>query len=295
MKYKIYCGDKQYKIPNIKLNGYGDLIKAPWEEDVAIKLLDGDTLYITKTLWEGESPTLLFSLESGYCCSVFYDDTVNNDVISQSGDSGWICDWNTLGGFDAIIRIYKFGDYESVYDIEGDIGSLIDSEVICRKHGKLVAVLKYLDGPDGEYWRVIDPTASLIGQTIALPKMNDEIFISNMARVMGNELGYYYVFESGAESIGFLKDTFSNTYLYQSQAGWFAPYRGPQEDDELVIYQCGTGWYDWQEYTGNSFTEFNHTDPAVFEWFNSNLGKPLILRYNGTTWDLIQEGDRNDF
>jgi hypothetical protein len=29
MKYKIYCGDKQYKIPNVKLNGYGDVVKAP--------------------------------------------------------------------------------------------------------------------------------------------------------------------------------------------------------------------------------------------------------------------------
>ena len=38
MKYKIYCNNKEYKVPSATVYGYGDVIKAPWGEDVAIRL-----------------------------------------------------------------------------------------------------------------------------------------------------------------------------------------------------------------------------------------------------------------
>ena len=54
MKYKIYSNGKYYKIPNQEVNTFGDLITAEWDKEVAIRLLDGDTLYLTKTMYDGD-------------------------------------------------------------------------------------------------------------------------------------------------------------------------------------------------------------------------------------------------
>lgn len=298
MKYKIYCGDKQYKIPKVKLNGYGDVVKAPWGEDVALKLLDGDTVYLKKD-WDIDGngmPVLYINLESGNCCSVFYSSPANGSVY-QTGYN-WICQNDILAGDSGdVIRIYKFGDESFIYDT-GLESTDFYAENNCKKYGTLVAIIAFIYDNDGdEAWRLVDPNnVTYNGQWIDLPAMNDRLFISSMAYTEDG-FGFYYLFESGAEGVGFLKDAYSDSIYMESYEGWFGGERLPQVDDEIWIYQCGDGWYEFQEdreeYFKDSFFDFQ----TVIPWFNIYLGQPIIVRYNEDThrWDLIQEGDRNDF
>ena len=38
MKYKIYCNNKEYKVPSATVYGYGDVIPIVFGEDVAVRL-----------------------------------------------------------------------------------------------------------------------------------------------------------------------------------------------------------------------------------------------------------------
>lgn len=38
MKYKIYCNNKEYKVPSATVYGYGDVFPIKLGEDVAVRL-----------------------------------------------------------------------------------------------------------------------------------------------------------------------------------------------------------------------------------------------------------------
>ena len=295
MKYTIYSNGKSYKIPNQNI-AFGNLIKAEWEKEIAIKLSDGDTLYLTKTLYDDSGwHTLLVSLESGLCCSAFYLDPAN-DCIAQCGDSGWMSSEWLLTDSDAILRIYKFGDYENTYDLDS---AEVNDEKWCRKHGYLAAILKFIVDYDTneEYWYIIDPNNPISGQNIYLPNMQDTLFISKWAKTEDGP-GFYYTFESGAEGVGFFipDGDIPNGYI-ESYEGWFGSTDFYAEGSRLLIFQCGDGLYEYFEYYKNDGIYWDDWDDqqATLDWMYEEFGIPIELSYDGTKWNLLQEGTRNDF
>lgn len=292
MKYKIYCNNKEYKVPSATVYGYGDVIKAPWHEDVAIKLWDGDTLYIrTDDEDDGGSNYVIYtSLESGNAHGVFY---ISQDGSITQSSYNWVCSGEVLQNYGDYIRIYKFGDYEDIYDTE--IGDNAGSEWDCRTHGSLVIILKFdRDAQGNNVWRLIDPSiAKYNGQWIDLLTMNERLFISSYARTRYGENGFYYIFESGNEGLGLLVDRSDTSVYCESFCGWFGNC-SPNEDFDLYVYHCGEGFYETDLY--GSIQDYYDWD-EVNNFFLSQNIQPTILRYNADTelWYLVQEGTRYDY
>jgi hypothetical protein len=134
MKYKIYSNGKSFKIPNQQLNGYGEVVLSPHDTEVALSLIDGDILYITRGESDFGYRLFTWSLESGCSTSLFYInvDYKSLNQFSQIYQGGF----NYLSFEDlyepALIRIYKFGSTENgfgdIYEIEGVEGACASDE-----------------------------------------------------------------------------------------------------------------------------------------------------------------------
>lgn len=293
MKYKIYCNNKEYKVPSATVYGYGDVIPIVFGEDVAVRLWDGDIAYLKKDYADnGDDYALYFSLESGYCSSVFYINPIDG-WIDQSA-YGWICSGDTFQEYGHFLRIYKFGEYEDIYDTE--IGDNVYAEDSCRKHGTLVGILQFTTNVNGEeVWRFLDPTiVQYNGQWLELPTMRERLFISSFAQTRDGD-GYYYLFESGTEGLGLIKDRDSTNVYAESYRGWFGD-GYPAADRELYIYHCGD-LYDFMDYHNADYPDNFFDFDGLNSYFANYNIQPTILRYNEDTelWYLVQEGTRYDY
>ena len=294
MKYKIYSNGKVFKLPEAKLVGYGELCSASWDLEVGFPTLDGDILYVTRTINpDDDCPVIILSTESGAGCSAFYTSRANGSIAQSSHN--WLGSWDLAGESGDVLRVYKFGEVEDLYDLSWIDGNSLGDESYCRKHGRLVAVLVLIfDGDDEGYWRLVDPcNLTHVGQTIKLTNMQDSLFVSNDFAYNCGEPGIYYVFDSGTEGVGWYYR--NNKILGQSYAGWFGDsVGGCCKGDEIYIFHCGQGLYEYFDWAGSYFDDWGDREEAI-AWLRSELGEPLIIRYNGSSWDLVQEGTRNDF
>ena len=284
MKYKIYCHNKEYKVPSATVYGYGDVFPIKLGEDVAVRLWDGDIAYLKKDYDESNDDyfCLYFATESGAIMNVHYFN-LDRDSHSQASVNGWLCTG---------IIFQEYGDFIRIYNTGMDSGGRAEEE--CRKHGKLVGIFQFTTDEEGnEIWRMIDPTiVKYNGQWIELPRMNDRLFISSVA-CTSDGLGYYYVFESGSEGLGLIVDHDDLSVYGESYEGWFGGYY-PREDRDLYIYHCGEGFYDHDWYASiNDYFDFDEMN----SFFLSQNIQPTILRYNEDTerWYLVQEGTRYDY
>ena len=292
MKYKIYSNGTAFKIPGQILNSYGEIIVTPRSEEVAIKLDDGDTLYLTidNDLDETGCNCIYFHLESGECCNLFYISPANA-AFSQASSSGWVSTDVIDIEYGDIIRVYKYDSewYDADQECMNDEAKLIAYGATC------VLMLKLEDEETDSKikWRRIHPSSTqCAGQTINLPTLEDKITINSLG-VTHHEVGFYFTLESGAATCAYcFSEGVSAGHWQQTGYNWigFTPYEGT----ELHVYHLS--YEDIYEFIAGSGMggdyEWVLQNPTEFKSFFNEEAIPTILRYQNGKWVLIQEGNK---
>ena len=292
MKYKIYSNGKSFKIPGQILNSYGEIIVTPRSEEVAIKLDDGDTLYLTidNDLDESGWNCIYFNLESGECCNLFYISPANA-TFSQASTSGWVCTEAIDLEYGDLIRVYKYDS--NWYDSNQEC---INDEASLRAYGATCVLMLKLEDEETDSkikWRRIHPSsAQCAGQTINLPALDDKITINSLGTTHG-EVGFYFTLESGTATCAYcFFDGVSAGYWQQTGYNWIGGI--PYEGTELHVYHLSYG--DLYEFIDSSSLgedyEWALQNPTEFKAYFDNEAMPTILRYQGGKWILVQEGNR---